>query len=464
MENIIKKDEPKVNDNQMLIVTGKQVKDFKVLAGILVVALLIISIWGMVGVVFETRKSFLFHLVIQNVLMYQYIAFTVLYDIDFPQSLSSFLGSFYKFLIQYQNIFGASMQKRYGGDSEFSYHYKVYTSDQFRDQEIYVHFLTNFGLILVIHCFILFLTLLSITAYYIYHKRRAFNRLESDRDVRTRIIDGVLSKIKHVFSVRIIMSSFLVLIVETTIFAFYNFTHTRINHPLLIFSIYLAFSYLVVTLYFLLKSFFPPKNRHGTDEFDKVHYDYQYLVKGVRLPRGKTFHALQYLFYFIFAVVILVLHQNPRYAVIINLLLMCGWVAYYVLVKPVENEFLNVSQIFTHALLVLMLIFFAVIVFNQNMQQNSKEILGEIVVILMVMVLFYNLILIFYYSIIVWAEYGHSDENKHKYVKCSNTQKSEDPFSDHSEENRDEEKRGMMKGVNNGAIYESDLKEKVAYF
>lgn len=318
----------------------------------------------MVGVIFETRKSFLFHLVIQNVLMYQYIAFTVLYDIEFPQVLAGFLGSLYKFFIQYQNIFGSSMQKRYGNDFEFNYHYKVYTSNQFRDQQIYTHFLTNFGLILVIHCLIILLTLLSVTAYYIYHRKRVFDRLESERDVRTRIIDGVLAKLKHVFSVKIIMSSFLALIVEITIFSFYNFSHTRLNQPLLIFSVYLAFSYLVVTLFFLLKNFFPRKNRNAVDEFEKVHYDYQYLVKGIRLPKGKNFHALQYLFYFVFALVILVLHQSPRFAVIINLLLMCGWVVYFVWLRPVGHKYLNLSQITTHSLMVLMLIFFTVIVFN----------------------------------------------------------------------------------------------------
>ena len=61
---------------------------------------------------------------------------------------------------------------------------------------------------------------------------------------------------------------FLAFIIEITIFSFYNFTHTTFNHSLLVFSVYLAFCYLIVMLFFLLKILLPPINRHNRNPND----------------------------------------------------------------------------------------------------------------------------------------------------------------------------------------------------
>lgn len=98
------------------------------------------------------------------------------------------------------------------------------------------------------------------------------------------------------------------------------------------------------------------------------------------------------------------------------------------------------------------------------MPVKSKEVLGEIVAILMVIVLLYNLALIIYLAIKTLAEYGGSGQESHKYVKCDTALKSDDPFSEKSEENKDEEKRVMMAEENQRTAFESDLKDKVAYF
>lgn len=106
---------------------------------------------------------------------------------------------------------------------------------------------------------------------------------------------SILNKIRKVFSTKLIMSMFLCFIVEITIFSFYNFTHTNFNHPLLIFSVYMAFTYLIVTLFFLMKSFLPPlnkKNRNPTDYYNKVDENYRFLVKGLNLPKGQYFQGL----------------------------------------------------------------------------------------------------------------------------------------------------------------------------
>jgi len=45
-------------------------KDFKLLAGVLVIVFIVITIWGFIGVIFEGKSSFLFHLIVQNILMF----------------------------------------------------------------------------------------------------------------------------------------------------------------------------------------------------------------------------------------------------------------------------------------------------------------------------------------------------------------------------------------------------------
>lgn len=65
-----------------------------------------------------------------------------------------------------------------------------------------------------------------------------------------------------------------------------------------------------------------------------------------------------------------------------------------------------------------MLIFMTAVVFAENSSLKTREVLGEIVAILILIVLFYNLILIFYYTIIIWAEYGSSDNFRHNYMEC----------------------------------------------
>lgn len=167
------------------------------------------------------------------------------------------------------------------------------------------------------------------------------------------------------------MTMFLALIVEITIFSFYNFTHTEFSNALLIFSVYIAFSYLIVTLFFALKTFFPNKNRHNinpNDMLNSVHEDYRYIIKGCRMPQGEYFHALQYVFYFLYAIIMLVFHNKPKYAIVINFILMILWLLFFIFKRPAINEFLNWAQIFTHSLLVLMLLMLTIMIcgkFNQ---------------------------------------------------------------------------------------------------
>jgi len=68
--------------------------------------------------------------------------------------------------------------------------------------------------------------------------------------------------------------------------------------------------------------------------------------------------------------------------------------------------------------------------------------LGEIACILILIVLFFNLILIFYYTIVVWAEYGNSDDFRRKYMQFKNV-KEEDPFDD-DENKKIEEKEKIL--------------------
>lgn len=180
------------------------------------------------------------------------------------------------------------MENKYKNDHSFTYHYNAYSSHSFKEQEIYIYFLTNFGLFLLINLIVLLVTLVIVTVYYIIKKKRVNEtNSESEPEIKKRILISVLKKIKSVLSTKLIMTMFLCLIVEITIFSFYNFSHTDFNHPLLIFSVYLSFSYLVVTLFFLLKSFLPPlnkKNRNPSDHYNNIDENYRFLVKGLNLP------------------------------------------------------------------------------------------------------------------------------------------------------------------------------------
>lgn len=129
----------------------------------------------------------------------------------------------------------------------------MYTHERFRDQKIFTHFLCNFGLVLLIHLIILVLLIIISVISYCFVKRKKKNTLETERDIRHRIITSIFRKIRKVISVKVIFTMFLAFIVEIVIFALYNFTHADLNHGILIFSFYLAFAYFVVTIFFLLR-------------------------------------------------------------------------------------------------------------------------------------------------------------------------------------------------------------------
>lgn len=449
----------------------KELNDFKVLAGVLVIMFIIITVWGIIGVVFETKVSFLFHLVVQNILFFQYIAFFVLYQLDKPQILESFLGYIFSFLVGKQNIFGKCMEKNYQKDTTFTYNYKVYTNEVFREQEIYIHFITNFGLILLIHLIVLFVTLMVVIAYYVYKKNRIDNRnVETETQVKKRIIIGVLNKIRKVLSTKLIMTMFLSLIVEITIFSFYNFTHTEFNHPLLIFSVYLAFSYLVVTLFFLIKTFLPPVNRHNrnpNDHYNKIHEDYRFLVKGLRLPISKYWTGLQYLFYFIYGIIMVTLYNAPRVSSILNTLLMFFWALYFVGVKPAENLMINVYQIIIHFGLFLADFVIFLLIWFPGMHSGWYRFFDYFASCVIAIILFVNLIMIFFYTVLVWADFSLQDKINQRYMQCRSDVIPEDPFGeDKGSTNTDEEKKkiNLLQQSREESNYEKDLKQKVAFF
>lgn len=155
--------------------------------------------------------------------------------------------------MRWHRFFKHPAEDNHGGDPDFDNNFFVNEHRPFFENGVYNHFIISFGFVFLVQGFVL---LLWVVIALIYRMKRAavqpenFNAL-SEEDKRAAQNSYMFwSKVNNHFSFKIVMTVFLMFIIETLVFAVYNFQHDEwdFDHWLFVLSLIFAIVWFVIVI------------------------------------------------------------------------------------------------------------------------------------------------------------------------------------------------------------------------
>ena len=416
----ISKDSEKIGNSEKEFYRNSSIeKNFKNLGKVAFYLTIIGLAIGLIGVFFKCpyiltdHNNFYLQKFIQSFLMAQYIAFWILYKIDLPYNLRNFLYGFYELFISWHKVFKNRTKDDFGGRKVFDENYFYEEKEKFYEAEIYNNFVTNFSFILLVQLFVLFVYLVFKLISIL--KKKNKENLENDENLERKTKKNWISRILSIFEWKIIITLFLLFIIESTIFIIYSFFQNKFNHSFFIFNLIFSIIYLLLTMFLLIKVFLIPMKYIKNDIFplgEKIS-NFEFIWAGLKIGTlSKFFQGIQYFFYLLFSLFIFL--DNLYAQIIVNLVLLFIFCLYIFIVLPPLEKFWKIEQIFIHLLLLVAKIFLSVLIFDENsgkMSIKAKWIIGLILGILLFVILLWNFIILIL-KLILRLIACHKEKNK----------------------------------------------------
>ena len=382
--------------------------NLKYLAIISSIIFYLTMIIGLIGVIFKCPyissdwNTFYEQKFLQAFLICQYLVFWTLYNFSPPENLNSFFFKFFEIIIKWHKIFKETTQSDNLSSKYFNDYFFVNKKERFFENDIYTHFFTNFSFIILLQFIFLFFYLVSKIIYYFLNKQKLqINyqpenpEIEKKNQSKMKIIN-FFRIINDFFEWQFIITIFLMFIIECSIFIFYNFYHKNFSHAFFIFSLILAIIYLMIILFFLSILFLVPVKYSQTQ--NKRNLSFWFVWKGlVRNKFQKFFQAIQYLFYFIFSIVIVFSYNNKNIQIIVNFIFLILFFVYIVVYRPANEKFWKYEQIGIHAFMILTKLLLLILIVDDdknNISENNKSNIGYTIAVFIFLILLWNFVVL----------------------------------------------------------------------
>ena len=357
--------------------------------------------------------DFYYQKFLQTFLMAQYIAFWLLYNADLPRNLHAFLRGFFRWTVQWHNIFSNRAETNHGD---------IFYKNEFQryfDEDVSNQFVISFGFVLLIQGIVLVIALIIwIINKGKQNKLNAENYNELSQDERIAIKNAATSseRFNNHFWAKLVYTVFMMFIIETLVFAIYNFyrDHWSIKDArILEFSFALAIIWIIIIalLWFLNLA------KAAKSEQDLLEHSHDgtwgFITRGLEYssPARKFFQGIQYLVYGLFAIVLVVAYEKSKVQSSINYVIFALFAFYVIGIRPANTSFWKLEQTGVHILLLIAKTFLFAIVIDdhhslQNMSAKQAWILGYFVVIFAFLVLIWNLL------VLLWKLFEHMKKCK----------------------------------------------------
>ena len=403
------------NEDKDAIYVGND-KINNLLGSVVYVIFVIGAVLATFSVFIKNSDNFGFQKFIQTVLIMQYIAFWATYNVQLPETLNSFLGKIYELFMNNQQIFEEPMEKNHGHIEDFNMHFRVYDDGyhKFVERNIFTHFLVNFGLIFVLQAAFIFIFIL-LKVIYNSKKKNTINQNSKGLKVLKFLVES--------FNMKIFQTIFLIFILETVVFTLYNFQHSNFDHLIYKISIFISFFYLIFILFLYLNTFCHSTNRNTTENSPlslRTPRKYLFIYQGLNENTiGKYFQTIQYLFYFLFGLLVIKGHKHPKMQVVVSFILFLFFIIYIVASRPATHNLWQIEQVTVHFILGFAHLLFLLLVLDaekMNYKESTKNILGDCITYLLAIVLLWNSLILVFKFVMDCVKLSRADA---EYVNCS---------------------------------------------
>ncbi len=423
-------------------------------------------LFGLIGLFYRcpylndfTFYDFYFQKFVQTVLMWQYLAFWVLYNCYFPYNLLNFMHYFYKYSIGWHKIFRKAAENNHEGDPDFDNNWLNKEHWRFYEEDVYNHFVISFGLIFLIQGFFL---LLFLIVKLIYSSKcsavdsQNYNNLTDQEKYDAMESKRYWKKINDHFDMKILMTIFLIFIIETLVFAVYNYHHHSWEFAthLFRFSLAMAIIWTVIVVLLWIKNIIVPMKDNAILQSDSYNDRWGFVYTGLvlNMPR-KIFQGFQYFHYGFFAVILVVVFDKRSAQSIINLVALIVLFLFVLTLMPANTTFWKVEQILVHLFLLVAKILLTILVVDDsrdNLSANTRWRLGYAIAFFIFFVILWNTL------VLIWKLLEHM-------IKCSKAKASGVGRVDKLNEDEDYEKmfwkqdsKGGYKTVQRPDLYTSN--------
>ncbi len=375
---------------------------------------------GVIGSILKLKEKFIFQKFIQTVLMMQFISFWNLYNSYIPETLTSFIGRLFELFIGEQRIYEEPLIKKYQHNFNFFFHLNIYTHDKFQEKNVYTHFLINFGLVFTFQLIFLVLFIILKIVYKLLKKKFEKSEERGEHNSNLLIAHKSIKIVLDLFSNRILQTMFLMFIIETMVFSLYNFYFSDFHHGIYKLSLTMACIYFIVVIFLLINTCCHTTSHGNIDNgsnnaiLRNVPKSYLFVYDGLRLEgSSKYFQSIQYCFYFLYSLVLVLNHDHPKSQIWFTFLTFLIFFVYIAMVKPAKTNFWKIEQTVVHALILVALFFMILIISDPKrirFEEDTTETFGDIVSYLVFIVLFWNSVVLIFKLILNFKNPCSSDE------------------------------------------------------
>ena len=392
-------------------------KSFKVLGIFGFIFMVIAMAVGLLGILFcceyTDKPKFLYQKWIQTFIMFQFVAFWTFYNAYLPHNLLSYLNALFGYSTGWHDIFNKAAKDN-NDQARFREKLVKNTHRRFYEEEVSTHFVLSYG-------FPLLLTLFGLTLYGVikalvyFGSKKKLNKNEignsrnrGDIHISTQVVttpsqssieSGYMGTLLNHFEWKLLVTLFLIFIVEVTAFICYNFYGPSFAFGVYTFSFIFAIIWAIIIVALVIYVFIYPfgLNKVTMDELDGRNH---FIYEGLRLiGLRKNFQGIQYLHYMFFSIILVLAYQSRLTQIIITGFLLLFFVLYVVGMQPADERFDRIEQTISHLLLLIAFIFLLVLVIDdnpKNIKAEDRWILGYFVAILTFLLFFWNMCVILY--------------------------------------------------------------------
>ncbi len=199
-----------------------------------------------------------------------------------------FLHCFFKYTVVWHNVFKASAENNHGGNPDFDNNFFTNEHRTFYDNKVYNHFFISFGLILLIQLVTIFIFIIVKIIYKMKAKKvhaENYNSLTVEEQQKALDSKRYWKCINDHFDMKLLFTVFLMFIIETVVFAIYNFYNRTFDfdHGLFIFSLIVAIVWLIIILIMWIWDLIVPLKSNEVLLSDPTKPRWGFIYTGLRM-------------------------------------------------------------------------------------------------------------------------------------------------------------------------------------
>ena len=375
-------------------VRNEKVEDvFELLGFIIFIVWTITMFIGFLAAVWDcgerSHKPFLYQKVMQSFMMYQYMMFWAFYNTNLPFNLISFFNKLLEYSVTWHDVFTGLAKDQLGDNPDFIDHLILKIHRRFYERDISTAFLLSFAFILVFQGGVYVIFILLRVCYR--KKNIAFdNLIPQKRSFFTKLIEA--------FQFKLLVSVFMIFVVEMTVFACYNVYGWNTDHILFVLSFMLSCLYLLIALCLIIfiTVYVSKSSRILNRESNLANWGF--IHEGLKLKMiQKFFQGFQYMHYALFGVVLVVAYDERTVQIALNLSFLTVFFIYIFTTLPPLKPFDRYEQLLVHLLLLLGKVFIAILVLDDTfdiLSQFNRWVMGYLVACTICVIVIWNFIVI----------------------------------------------------------------------